>query len=173
MTSSMQFELLEPPDLSGERDLAHLRALMRVARIIDAAGEGVLGRGAPAIMYQSGRDVGRREGYAARRVPGLDEALAIVLSEGEEAWRFERWRDPGQEGLWMKEGPTRATWLLFRRCPLLTLARDSGSIQGGILCQALHGYIAGSLERIMGHRLEIRIGHCGPRACKILAEMKD
>jgi predicted hydrocarbon binding protein len=168
----MQFEPLEPTRLSGEMDLAHLRALMRVARIMDAAGGVVLGKGAPAVMYQSGRDVGRCEGYPARRVSGLDEALALVLSEGEAAWRFERWRDPGQEELWMKEDQTRATWLLFRRCPLLTLARDSGSIQGGLLCQALHGYIAGSLERLMGQRVEIRIGHCGPRACKILVEMK-
>ena len=168
----MRSDPLEPPDFQAEMDNDHLKALMRIVRILDETGEGVLGKGAPAIMYQSGRDVGRGEGYPAGHVSGLDEAMAMVLYEGEEVWRYERWREPGQEELWMKEGPVRAAWIIFRGCPLLTLARSAGSTQGGLLCQALHGYIAGSLERIMGRRVEIRIGHCGPRACKILLEMK-
>ena len=151
---------------------AQLKTLMRLVYILDAAGEGVLGKGAPAMMYQAGRDAGIKA-----RAPGvsddLEEAFSMVLTEGEEVWHIERWQDPGQEEPWMDGGNCRSTWIIFRRCPLLSLARHVGSSPGGLLCQALHGFMAGSMERIMKRRVDHRVEHCGPRACKILVEVRD
>jgi predicted hydrocarbon binding protein len=164
--------LAEP---SASRGDAQLKTLMKLSFILDAAGEDVLGKGAPAMMYQAGRDIGRAQhpgGNGTVAGDDVEEALGLVLTEGEEVWQFERWQDPGNEGLWMEDGDRRATWLLFRRCPLMTLAKKAGSRPGGILCQAMHGYISGSMEGILARRVDIRIDHCGPRACKLLLELR-
>lgn len=163
--------MAEPVASRGD---AQLKTLMRLSFILDAAGEQVLGKGAPAMMYHAGRDTGRdrRLGTGIVGEDDIEEALALILTEGEEVWRFERWQDPGEEGLWMENGDRRTTWLLFRRCPLMTLAKKAGSKPGGILCQAMHGYVSGSMEDILARRVDIRIGHCGPRACKLLLELR-
>jgi predicted hydrocarbon binding protein len=163
--------LAEPSDPQGD---AQLKMLMKLSFIMDAAGEQVLGKGAPAMMYQAGRDTGRAQhpGNGTVAEDDIEEALALVLTEGEEVWQFERWQDPGQKGPWMEDGERRATWLLFRRCPLMTLARKTGSRPGGILCQAIHGYISGSLEDILDRKVDMRIDHCGPQACKLLLELR-
>lgn len=159
-------------DLAASRYEAQLKALMRLAFVLDAAGEGVLGKGAPAMMYQAGRDAGTAHDSPAGGIGDIDEALSLVLTEGEEVWHVERWRDPGQGDLMMETGGRASTWILFRRCPLLALARRVGSRPGGLLCQALHGYLAGSMEVMMGCRVDMKVGHAGPRACKILLELR-
>jgi predicted hydrocarbon binding protein len=161
-----------PTEIEAARQQAQLRTLMRLLSIVDAAGQGVLGKGAPAMMYQAGRD----EGLAAEpsmRTDDFEEALKVVLAEGDEVWHVEKWCDPGQEGEWIEEGDRRARWLLFRRCPLLELAQRVGAKPGGLLCQALHGQMAGSLEGIIGRRVDLRVAHCGPGACKLRVEMRD
>lgn len=97
----------------------------------------------------------------------------MVLTEGDEVWQFERWKDPGQESFWTEADGRRSAWLVFRRCPLMTLTRTVGSNPGGLLCQALHGYIAGCMEKTLGRRVDMKINHCGPRACKVLMEMRN
>ena len=87
--------------MEASRYEAELKTLMRLAFILDAAAEGVLGKGAPAMMYQSGRDAGCSQGQALARTDDFDEALRTALSECDDAWRFERWIDPGQEDNWM------------------------------------------------------------------------
>ncbi len=159
------------PDAAGSA--LELRTLMRIAYILDVSAEGVLGKGAPAMMYQAGRDAGCGEGR--RRGTGDDpmEALSRVLSEGEEIWRFELWRDPGDEDDWTVSEDRRSAFLVFRRCPLMNLSRNVGSTPGGLLCQAMHGYMAGCMEQYLGHRVDMRVIHCGPRACKVHLEMRD
>lgn len=158
-------------ELSQDRYRAQLRTLMKLAFILDAAGEAVLGKGAPAMMYQAGLDAGRDQSRAAGKPLDLQDALTMVLTEGDEVWQVEPWRDfsddPAQEG---SEGDP--PWFVFRRCPLLSLSRRMGSTPGGLLCQALHGYMAGSMGRMMEQRVEMKIAHCGPRACKILVETR-
>lgn len=144
---------------------------MRLSRIFDAAGENILGKGAPAMMYQAGRDAGLSGNGPWGDGADVEEALGMVLTEGEDVWAFEPWSEHGAETAPAEEGD-RLEWFIFRRCPLLSLARNAGSSPGGIICHALHGYVAGSLEKMMGRRVDIRIGHCGPRACKLLVEMK-
>jgi predicted hydrocarbon binding protein len=161
--------LAEPGAARGD---AQLKTLMKLSFVLDAAGEGILGKGAPAMMYQAGRDAGSARHDTSARSDDVDEALALVLTEGDDVWLFERWQEPCREGLWMDNGDRQSTWLLFRRCPLITLAKKAGTNQGGILCQALHGYIAGSMENVMGRRVDIKVGHCGPRACKLLLELR-
>lgn len=158
--------------MEASRYEAELKTLMRLAFILDAAAEGVLGKGAPAIMYQSGRDAGCSQGQALDRTEDFDEALRTALQEGEEVWQFERWTDPGQEEYWMESDGRRSTWIVFQRCPLMSLGRTVGSNPGGLLCQAVHGYMAGSMESSLGTRVDMKIAHCGPRACKILVEMR-
>lgn len=72
----------------------------------------------------------------------------------------------------MEDADRRSTWMVFMRCPLMTLAGRAGSTPGGILCQVVHGYIAGSMEGLLGQRVDMRVGHCGPRACKVLLELR-
>jgi len=163
--------LAEPYDLPGN---AQLKALMKLSFIMDAAGERMLGKGAPAMMYQAGRDAGR-DRYSGNGTVADDDiegAFALILTEGEEAWLYERWQDPGMNGPWMENGDRRSTWLLFRRCPLMTLAGKAGTRPGGILCHAMHGFISGSMEAMLARRVDLRIGHCGPRACKLLLELR-
>lgn len=45
----------------ASRGEAQLKTLMRLAYLLDTAGEAVLGKGGPAMMYQAGRDTGREE----------------------------------------------------------------------------------------------------------------
>jgi predicted hydrocarbon binding protein len=161
------------PDMESPRYEAELRTLMRIAYILDAAADGVLGKGAPAMMYQSGRDAGYDQGGITERTDDPEEALRLSLIEGDEVWGFERWKDPGQESHWMESDGRRATWILFDRCPLMGLSRSVGTSPGGLLCQALHGYMAGSMERILGRRVDMKIAHCGPRACKVMLEMRN
>lgn len=145
---------------------------MRLSFIFDRAGENVLGKGALAMMYQAGRDAGRAPCERPGGAAGVKEALEAVLTEGEEVWQFEPWQEPGSDGLWTEENGKRLGWFVFRRCPLLSLARNAGSAQGGIICHTLHGYMAGSIENLVGTKVDIRIGHCGPRACKLMVEMR-
>jgi predicted hydrocarbon binding protein len=161
--------LAEPGAARGD---AQLKTLMKLSFILDTAGEGVLGKGAPAMMYQAGRDAGCARHDAIGRSDEIEEALALVLTEGDEIWLFERWQEPGQEGLWMENGNRQYTWLIFRRCPLMTLARKAGTNPGGILCQAMHGYMAGSMENIMGRRVDVKVSHAGPGACKLMLELR-
>lgn len=160
-------------EIETARLQAQLKSLMHLLYILDAAGEGVLGKGAPAMMYQAGRDEGIIQGVTAGRTIDIEEALSMVLSGGNDVWRVERWKEPGRDDFWMKDGNVRSTWLIFRMCPLLELSKRAGSNLGGLLCQALHGYTAGSMESVMGCRVEMRVGHCGPGACKVLLEMSD
>jgi predicted hydrocarbon binding protein len=163
--------LAEPVAMPSD---AQLRTLMKLSFILDSAGDQVLGKGAPAMMYQAGRDTGRAQhlGDVTITEDDVEKALALILTEGEEVWQFENWQDPGADGPWMQNGERRATWLLFRRCPLMTLAKKAGTKPGGILCQAMHGYISGSMENILARRVDIRVDHCGPRACKLLLELR-
>lgn len=163
--------MAEPVVMPGD---AQLRTLMKLSFILDSAGERVLGKGAPAMMYQAGRDTGRarRLGDGTVAEDDIEEAIALILTEGDEVWQFESWQDPGSDGPWMQDGDRRAIWLLFRRCPLMTLAKKAGTKPGGILCQAMHGYISGSMESVLGRRVDIRIDHCGPEACKLLLELR-
>lgn len=151
---------------------AQLQTMMKLSLILDGAGERVLGKGAPAMMYQAGRDEG-----LAQNLPGgrseIEDALMEVLVEGEDIWQVDRWMEPGQSTLWQEKGDRKTSWLVFRRCPLLTLSRRVGTTPGGLLCQAFHGFLAGSMERMLGSRIDIRVGHCGPRACKLVLEMRD
>jgi predicted hydrocarbon binding protein len=151
---------------------AELRTLMRLAYILDASAEGVLGKGAPAMMYQAGRDAGCAEGCRRGRTDDLEHALRQALSEGEDVWQFERWRDPGQDDDWVESNGRRSTWLVFRRCPLMSLTHTVGSSPGGLLCQATHGYLSGCMEMSLGHRVDMKIDHCGPQACKVIMEMR-
>lgn len=152
---------------------AELKTLMRLAYIVDAAAEGVLGKGAPAMMYQSGRDAGLTQGAPVLHTDDVEQALRIALVEGEDVWHFEHWKDPGQESYWTDSHDRRSTWFLFTRCPLLGLSRTVGTTPGGILCQALHGYMAGCMERSLSARVDMKINHCGPNACKVLLEMRS
>lgn len=151
---------------------AQLKTLMKLSLIFDTAGEVLLGKGAPAMMYQAGRDAGCAKPDTLGRAGDEEEALQLALNEGGEVWQVERWREPGRDGLWIEDGDRRYTWVIFRRCPLMSLARCAGSSLGGMLCQALHGYIAGSMESMLGRRADMKVGHCGPRACKILLELR-
>lgn len=150
-----------------------LKSMMRLLGVLDAAGKSVLGKGAPAMMYQAGRDEGVLHGVTPEVSLDIEEALSAVLYDGEDLWKVERWKEPGSDDFWMEEGRVRSMWLIIRACPLLELARRTGSTVGGVLCQALHGYAAGSMESIFGCRVDLRVGHCGPGACKILLEMRD
>ncbi len=162
-----------PTEIETTREQAQLKSLMHLLYIMDATGEGVLGKGAPAMMYQAGRDEGIIQGATAGRTEDIEEALSMVLSGGDDVWQVERWKEPGRDDYWMEEGNVRSTWLIFRMCPLLELSKRAGSTLGGLLCQALHGYTAGLMESIVGCRVEMRVGHCGPGACKVLLEMSD
>ncbi len=152
---------------------SQLKTLMRLSFIFDSAGENVLGKGALAMMYQAGRDAGSSQREPFGRCADVEEALRMVLMEGDDIWLFEAWQEPGAEDVWTEANGRSRAFFVFRRCPLLSLARNAGSVPGGILCHTLHGYIAGSLENIVGRRVDVRVAHCGPRACKLLLELKD
>ncbi len=157
----------------AERTEAQLRSLMKLSFILDTAGENVLGKGAPALMYQAGRDAGLAEGGMRRRTADALQALRCVLDDGDEVWQVETWREQAAQGDWTEEGDVLSACLVFTQCPLLTLARSAGSTPGGMLCQALHGYIAGSMETMIDRRVDLRVEHCGPRACKVMMELRS
>jgi predicted hydrocarbon binding protein len=151
---------------------AEVRTLMRLAYILDTSAEGVLGKGSAALMYQAGRDAGCAEGCRGGLTDDFEEALRQAMVEGEEVWQFERWRDPGQAEDWIESDSRKSCHLVFRRCPLMGLTRNVGSTPGGLLCQAIHGYMSGCAEQSLGERIDMKIIHCGPRACKVLVEMR-
>lgn len=161
-----------PMDPEAARQQAELKTMMQLLYILDATGERVLGKGAPAMMYQAGRDEGIARGKIAGSATDLDEALSLVLTGGDEVWQVERWKAPGEDSYLIEDGNHKSMWLIFLRCPLLELAHRVGSNPGGLLCQSLHGYMAGSMEKMLGCRVDMRVGHCGPGACKILLEMR-
>ncbi len=164
-------KFLEFNDADGEYGV-QLKALMRLVTLLESVGEGVLGKGGPAMMYQAGLDTGKADGAVPGKTDDLDRALAMIGAEwGDGVWRMERWRDPG-EGEWSDRQGRKTTWLLMRSCPILTLGRRTGVTPGGLLCQSLHGYMAGRLGQMMDCRVDLRISHCGPRACKLLLEVK-
>ncbi len=158
--------------VEGAKHEPELKALMRMVFILDVTIDGVLGKGAHAMMYQSGRDTGRVQGRLAARTEDFDTALRSVLAEGEGVWRFEYWKDPGQQDHWIHGGDRSSAWLVFRSCPLQRLTRAVGTKPGGLLCHAFHGYMIGCMEMALGRRVDMKIGHCGPRACKVQVEMR-
>jgi predicted hydrocarbon binding protein len=145
---------------------------MKRSFILDTAGENVLGKGAPALMYQAGRDAGLAEGGLRQKTADVMQALKVVLDDGDEVWQVETWQEPGAPGDWTEDGDGVSASLVFKQCPLLMLARSAGSTPGGMLCQALHGYIAGSMETMLSKRVDLKVDHCGPRACKVILELK-
>ncbi|HEY5533285.1 MAG TPA: hypothetical protein VIK22_14950 [Candidatus Anoxymicrobiaceae bacterium] len=152
---------------------AQLKMLMRLASVLDTAGEGVLGKGAPAMMYQAGRDAGLEHRRPHEPVDNMEAAMAQVLTESKELWMYEGWQEPGSDSLWSENGERCSICMIFRRCPLMALSRSAGTTPGGILCQVLHGYIAGSMEVLLEQRVEMKVGHCGPRACKVQVELRS
>lgn len=148
-----------------ESMLLQLKALMRIASILDSAGERVLGKGAGAIMYQAGKEEGREQGRKLEPASNFNAALASLLLEGNTICDFDYFE--GESASRTKE----ISVVVFRRCPLNALSRSTGSNLGGFLCQALHGYLAGSIEEMLGKKVDLRTLHSGPRACKIRVEM--
>lgn len=161
-----------PGEAADSDHEAQLRMLMRLCFMIDTAGEEILGKGAAAMMYQAGKDAGRREVVRGEVADDLEGALERVLPEGEKIWGFKRWKDPGQDDLWVEKDDVRSTWIVFRRCPLLVLARRVGTRPGGMLCQVTHGYMAGMMEDMLGAKVDMKIEHSGPLACKVLVSVK-
>jgi predicted hydrocarbon binding protein len=148
----------------------NLGALSNTLALLDLAGEESIGKAAPALMYHTGKDLGKREGKSLDCTDDLEEALAAVFGPPGEAWKIELWKNVEEDDYWFGEGLEMKIRLLFQRCAVRQACLNSGVRLGGMVCQLTHGYTAGCLERIFERRVDIRTEHMGPGACMLVLE---
>ncbi len=150
----------------------NIQALMRILASLDFASNSLIGTAAKALMYQTGKDIGRLEGKKLDHTDDLGQAMDMLMQAERGVWYIEPWADDGAtDYLSHEDGITRAR-VIFRECPIRQVCLTHGIKQDGVICRITHGLFAGMLGEAMAKRVELKVEHAGPNACKKIVELK-
>ena len=138
--------------------------------------EEVLGKGAGAITYRSGRQTGLKKDVQGREPDDLLKALDLVWDEMCRLgmrWHFAPYPHAGQPELLVhEEGKTRVQ-LVFDNCMVRCALFRYGHPQKLSLCLMNHGLFCGLLDKVHGGKSNLEILHAGENAClKVLTVEK-
>ncbi|MGB8646219.1 MAG: hypothetical protein WCF84_13355 [Anaerolineae bacterium] len=150
----------------------NLQAMMRIMAKLSLASEGLIGKGANALMYQTGKDMGHIEGKKLDRTTDLGKALEMLTEAEQGVWDIELWKDVGAADYIFEEDGIQKAYVLFRECPMRQVCLTHGIKEDGVSCRITHGLFAGMLSEVMGRKVDLHVVHAGPNACKKIVELK-
>ncbi len=159
-----------PEDLTVYQN--NLQAMMRIMAKLSLASEGLIGKGANALMYQTGKDMGRLEGKKLDRTTDLSKALQMLTEAEQGVWNIELWKDVGAADYVFEEDGVEKAYVLFRECPMRQVCVTHGIKMDGVSCRITHGLFAGMLSEVTGRKVDLHVVHAGPNACKKVVELK-
>ena len=145
-----------------------LRALSEALAVLDQAGGEVTGKSAPQLMYFAGKDLGGREAAAYDSTDDIEQALRWVFSGPDEVWKVSLWKNKEDDDFWVYDVEEMSVRLLFEECPVRASCLAAGVGLGGVVCQTVHGYAAGLLEKIFARKVDLHIEHAGPGTCLVV-----
>lgn len=129
--------------------------------------EQVLGRGAGALNYRAGRNVGVK-GNVEKQTSDLIEALDLLNKELHRRgidWGIQPFKPEADAQYEYEVNGQRAVKLVFHnclvRCSLFRFAHD----QKQSLCQMEMGLLCGVMQKILGKKVDLRVIHAGENAC--------
>lgn len=150
----------------------NIHALMRIVASLGLASDSLIGVAANALMYQTGKDMGRAEGKKLDKTSDLSKALELLTQAEEGVWHIEPWKDVGVANYFFEEDGVRKAHLVFYECPMRQVCLTHGIAMDGVICRITHGLFAGMLGEVMDCKADLRVEHTGPNACKKIVELK-
>ena len=150
----------------------NIQALMRIMASLGLASDTLIGTAAKALMYQTGKDMGKIEGKKLDRTNDLSKAIDMLMKAEEGVWFIEPWLDDGATNFIFQEDGISKARVVFRECPIRQVCVTHGTKQDGVICRITHGLFAGMLTEVMSRRVELKVEHPGPNACKKIIELK-
>ncbi len=148
-------------------DLQRVQGMMVYLGSIANALEVLMGRGARAVCFRAGREVGL-EHEVQRRTTDLFEALEDVREEMLRMginWPFEPFKKRSEPDLVTQHDDYSEIRLAFRNCIVRCTLFRYGFPQEMSLCQTKHGLFCGLLQQIYGASSTLDVVHSGENAC--------
>ena len=150
----------------------NISAMMRIMANLGSASNTLIGKGANALMYQTGKDMGKTEGKKLDKTGDLGTALKMLMDVEKGVWEIELWKDEGAtDYFFVEEGVTKA-YTVFRECPIRQVCLTHGLVQDGVICRITHGLFAGMMSEVMSKKVDVHVTHAGPNSCKKIVEIK-
>lgn len=129
--------------------------------------EVLLGRGARAVCFRAGREVGLDQAVQ-RRTKDPFEALQAVREEMLRMginWPFEPFKKQSESDLVTHHDGYSEIRLAFRNCIVRCTLFRYGFPQEMSLCQTKHGLFCGLFQQIYGASATLDVVHSGENAC--------
>ncbi len=150
----------------------NIRALLRIMASLAHASDTLIGKASNALMYQTGKDLGRIEGKKLDKTDNIAKALDMLMSVEEGVWHIEPWKDTGLDDYTFEDEGIKKARLIFRECPIRQVCMTHGVEQDRVICRITHGLFAGMMSEILGKKVDVHVEHAGPNACKKVMEMR-
>ena len=150
----------------------NIRALLRIMASLAHASDTLIGKASNALMYQTGKDLGRIEGKKLDKSDDIITALDMLMKAEEGVWHIEPWKDQGVDDYIYEEGGLKKARLIFGECPIRQVCMTHGVEQDKVICRITHGLFAGMMSEVLGKKVDVHVDHAGPNACKKIMEMK-
>jgi len=150
----------------------NIRALLRIMASLGHASDTLIGKAANALMYQTGKDLGKIEGKKLDKTDDLVKALGMLMKAEEGVWQIDPWKDGENPDYFFEENGVKKSHLIFRECPVRQVCMTHGVEQDRVICRITHGLFAGMMGEILGKKVDIHVEHAGPNACKKIMELK-
>ncbi len=151
----------------------NIQAFMRIVASLSLATDTLIGPAAKALMYQSGKEMGKTEAKKMDRTDDLTKAIAMLDEAERGVWHIEPWADDGAPSYIVEQEGAKIAHLIFRECPIRQVCLTHGIAPDGAICRITHGLFAGMIGEIMSKKIELKVEHAGPNACKKIVEIKD
>ncbi|MBF0189509.1 MAG: hypothetical protein HQL50_16425 [Magnetococcales bacterium] len=159
-----------------ERRIGQTQGLMVFLGALTDGLEGLTGRGAQAISFRAGRQVGLAW-EVERKEPDLMAALEQVRIEMNRMginWPFEIYkRQDEADAVTIDEKGLTEIKMTFRNCMVRCTLFRYGFPQEMSLCQTKHGLFCGLLEQIYGVSASLGVIHSGENACLLKLRFQD
>ncbi len=150
----------------------NIQALVRILASLSHASESLIGKAANALMYQTGKDLGKIEGEKLDKTNDLSRALEMLMDAEEGVWHIELWKDKGVADYFFGDSQVRKAYLIFRECPIREVCMTHGIEQNEVICRITHGLFAGMIGTVMDKKVDLAVEHTGPNACKKIVSIK-
>jgi len=150
----------------------NIRALLRIMASLAHASDTLIGKASNALMYQTGKDLGKLEGKKLDKTDDIVRALEMLMRAEEGVWHIEPWKNTESESFIYDEDGIRKARLIFRECPIRQVCMTHGIEQDKVICRITHGLFAGMMSEILGKKVDVHVEHAGPNACKKVMEMR-
>lgn len=150
----------------------NIKALVRILASLSHASESLIGKAANALMYQTGKDLGKIQGDKLDKTKDLGKALDMLMDAEKGVWHIELWKDKKEAGYIFGDDLVKKAYLIFRECPIREVCMTHGIEQNGVICRITHGLFAGMIGEVMDRKVDLLVEHTGPNACKKIVSMK-